>query len=295
MKMNGTMKQQSKSKMWTFPDILAPEVAPLSLPLARHLYRYWIHVHDGDSAINEQEAQDLFLSDVQEKREHVYFVMDGFVRNHHEQDHLPHRMRYSTQWLRETLGTYTPNAEPIPSKTFNHWVSMGLVRNSRKGIPTPDSGAALCIMRMSIQGTKVLPHEIPAHELPWWCYAQEDVHAEIRIIPMNNISQFPPKTLIWTRWAGATWGDDDQEWMLLSNEAGSTFSGAIRFAGVTNRHGKTYYQITRKDLIAWRPELGRVLSTGPFLDDEIQAFARVALVQLAQTRIRSTFPSVYQD
>jgi hypothetical protein len=275
------MKQSRKT--WTFPNALYPEVAPLPVPLAQHLYHYWLQQHQHDVQ-DEVDAQAQFLLEVQEKRNNVYFVMDGFVRNR-EHDTSPHRLRYSTQWLRETLGKYTPTAQPIPSKTFNHWVSMGLVRNTRKGQPYPDSGAALCILRMSIEGTRLLPHAMPFDEPLWWCYAQDTLEAQPRMIPITEIPRLPASAVCWTPWAGAAW---DEHWLLLSNPTGSEFYGAVRFASATTLHGSTYYNVSCDDIVSWRPALQMSFTTDPampFRDDEIQAFARIALIQLAQTRI----------
>ncbi|GHO82325.1 hypothetical protein [Dictyobacter formicarum] len=269
------------NRIWTFPDNLAPEVAPLSRTLARHLYHYWLNEHN--DLPDQEECLKQFLMDVNEQRENVYFVMDSFVRNR-IRDQSPHRLTYSNQWLRETLGKYTPSGKPIPPKTFNHWVSMNLIRNERKGQPTRDSGAALCIMRMSIKGKKVLPHSIPADEPAWWCYAQESPLSPFCVIPITDIPHLPAHTLIWTPWAGAAW-DEEGRWWLLSNATGSHFYGAIRFAGATNIHGKLYYHLTYEELITWCPALRAMISSGPYVDDELQAFLRVALVQLAYTRI----------
>src|SRR5437879_2789474 len=98
------------------PESAYADVAPLPIPLAQHLYLYWM----SKIALNANDLAE-FLQWIKETRQYVYLYMDSFVRNR-DRVHSPHRLRYSTQWLRETLAQYTPNKTEIPSKTFNHWV-----------------------------------------------------------------------------------------------------------------------------------------------------------------------------
>lgn len=259
------------------PDDIYPELAPLPVPLAQHLYRYWTNK---SSTQNEQENLATFLAEIHEKRQYIYMYMDSFVRN--EDDQSPHRLRYTTQWLRETLGPYTPNKRPIPSKTFDHWVAHNFVRNTRKGQPTPDSGAALCIVRMTIEGTKIFPGSIPADTPPWECYAQDTPSGQRYRIPITHIERLSPTTLLWTPWPGAAW---NPHWKLLSNPLSGEYFGAIRFASAETIHGQIYYNISKEELLSWAPELANQFKKSAFSLDELQANIHVALVHLAEGRV----------
>jgi hypothetical protein len=257
----------------TLPEALYAEVAPLPIPLAQHLYHYWLNKLPADQ--DEVNLSD-FLRAIQEKRQSVYAVMDSFVRNR-EFDQSPRRLRYSTLWLRETLGQHTPNKKPIPSKTFDHWVANNLIRNTRKGQPTPDSGAALCIVRMIIEGTKVLPGSMPPDTPPWICYAQDTPAGQRYLLPITEIERLNPAALLWTPWPGAAW---DSHWMLLSDPLAGEYFGAIRYAKAVTMHGATYYNVTKEDILSWVPDFAGQFKSGS--PDELQAVARLALVQLAE-------------
>lgn len=264
------------------PETLYAEVAPLPIPMAQHLYQYWINKLSTD---HSDVDPSNFLLEIQEKRQFVYTYMDSFVRNR-EHDQSPRRLRYSTQWLRETLGQYTPNKKPIPSKTFDHWVANNLIRNTRKGQPTPDSGAALCIVRMIIEGTKLMPGSMPADTPPWVCYAQDSIDGQRYRVPITEIKLLSPATLLWTPWPGAAW---DSHWRLISNPLMGEYFGAIRFAKAVTIHGETYYNVSKDDIVSWIPEFAALFKS-LFTEDERQAIARLALVHLAQDRVPTTCP-----
>ena len=93
------------------PEALYAEVAPLPVPMAQHLYSTFLKSLDPSL-----DDPSFFLETFQEKRRSVYAYMDSFVRNRDGQ--LPHHLRYTTQWLRENLGQYAPDKQPIPPKTL---------------------------------------------------------------------------------------------------------------------------------------------------------------------------------
>jgi hypothetical protein len=105
------------------PEALYAEVAPLPVPMAQHLYSTFLK-----SLAHPLEDPSCFLETFQEKRRSVYAYMDSFVRSRDGQ--LPHHLRYTTQWVRENLGQYAPDKQPVPPKTFNHWVKHGFIRKS---------------------------------------------------------------------------------------------------------------------------------------------------------------------
>lgn len=260
----------------TLPEELYAEVAPLPIPLATHLFLYIQSRAQSRDSLDDVMTQ--FLQEVAEKRRDTYLVMDSFVRNR-EYSQSPRHLRFSTQWIRTTLGQYSPDKKEIPSKTFNHWLSVGFIRSERKGQPTPDSSAALCALRMIIEGKKLLPHSMSRDEPPWWCYALASPSGVIRRVPITEIPRLPPQTLLWTPWPGASW---DATWLLVGD-----YLGAIRFAGVQYRNGQMQYNVSIDDILLWRPDLAGLYRGGLFKSDEIQALARIALVGLAYGRIHS--------
>jgi hypothetical protein len=260
------------------PEAMYAEVAPLPVPMAQHLYSSFIK-----SSPDPLNDSSYFWEELQEKRRSVYAYMDSFVRNRDGQ--LPHHLRYTTQWLRENLGHYTPGKQPIPPKTFNHWVKNGFIRNTRKGQPTPDSGAAVYIMRMMVKGTKLLYDSLPTDVAPWVCFAQDAPGSQPCCVPINEIEQLShPAALLWTPWAGAAW---DPHWMLLSNVLEGKYFGAIRFAHAEAMHGETFYMVSPEDIISWLPGYTNLFDAGPFTVDKLQRIARVALTDLAVGRVPS--------
>lgn len=264
----------------TLPEALFADVAPLPIPMAEHLFRSWTN----RSSKHQQDGLAAFLEELQEKRRYVYTYMDSFVRNR-DRDQSPHRLRYSTQWLRENLGQYTPSKQPIPSKTFNQWVANGFIRNTKKGQPTPDSGAAIYIMRMMLEGTRLLYDSLPEDVAPWVCYAQDSPESQRYCVPITEIERVPhTSTILWTPWAGAAW---DSSWMLLANAPEGKYFGAIRFAHVEIIHGEIHYTISKDDILSWVPQFAPLFKDGPFQTDTLQRVARVALTFLAEGRVPS--------
>ncbi len=260
------------------PEALYAEVAPLPVPMAQHLYSTFLKSLDPSL-----DDPSFFLETFQEKRRSVYAYMDSFVRNRDGQ--LPHHLRYTTQWLRENLGQYAPDKQPIPPKTFNHWVKNGFIRNTRKGQPTPDSGAAVYIMRMMIKGTKLLYDSLPADVAPWVCFAQDAPDKQPYCVPITGIEQLSrAATLLWTSWAGAAW---DPHWMPLSNVLEGKYFGAIRFAHAETLHDETYYRVSQEEILSWLPGYASQFGPGPFTVDKLQRLARVALTDLAVGRVPS--------
>jgi hypothetical protein len=258
------------------PSLDLPEadhaaVAPLPIPLANHLYRYFLR----KSGASTSDSRSLLLQELTEARESIYLYLDGYVRNLGMD--VPYNRKFSTELLRRFLAPYTPSKREIPPSTYNTWLERGLIRHTSKGQPTPDSGAALAIVRMLIKGTKVFPDSLSSEEPPWWCYVQESPSSPIRQMPITCLYQLLPSALLWTPWAGASW---DPAWLLL----GKCF-GAIRFAGAHAEQGRTVYEVTLDDLIRWKPEVAGFSLPGPFAQDALQALARLTLIHLTYRRM----------
>ena len=267
------------SRPFTLPKELYAAVAPLPVPLAEHLFSYWLDKH----AYNELDVQSQCLAEIAEKRQHVYLYMDSFVRNR-EKASSPRHLRFSTLWIRMTMGRYTPNKQEIPAKTFNHWIGAGFIRNTKKGQPTPESAAALLLLRMLIEGKKLLPHSMSRDEPAWWCYAQADPHSAPYQIPLSDIGHLLPQTLLWTPWPGAAW---DPAWYLVSDPAQGAYYGAIRFAGIQSIRGQLSYTLSLDQVMDWEPAAANIYRSGSFMADEKQALIRLVLVHLAGERLQA--------
>jgi hypothetical protein len=256
------------------PEADYAAVAPLPIPLANHLYRYFLR----KSGLSVSETRFLFLQKLAEVRTYVYLHLDDSVCNLGMD--VPYNRKFSTELLRRFLAPYTPSKREIPPSTYNTWLQRGLIRHSAKGQPIPDSGAALAIARMLVGGTKVFPDSLSPDEPPWWCYVQQSPSSPIRQMPITSLSQLPPSTILWTPWAGASW---DPAWLLLSSAC-----GAIRFAGARTVHGHAFYEVTLDDLLNWKPEFAVLSVSGPFAEDALQALACLTLIYLVQERMSQT-------
>jgi hypothetical protein len=253
------------------PETAYAAVAPLPIPLANHLYRYFLR----KSRASESDVWFLFLQKLIKVRKDVYLHLDDAVCNIGTD--IPHNRKFTTEFLRRFLAPYTPSKREIPSKTYNTWLEMGLVRHSSKGQPIPDSGAALAIVRMLIDETKVFPRSLSSDEPLWWCYVQESPSSPVKQMPITCLSQLPPSAILWTPWAGASW---DPTWLLLGKGL-----GAIRFAEACTEQRCTVYKVTLDNLLGWKPEFADLFVPGPFAKDILQALARLTLIHLAQERM----------
>lgn len=255
----------------SLPTHFYTQIAPLPVPLGEHVYRYFLR----KSKESHADTEKLFLQQINEIRESVFLYMDSFVRNRDKP--APHHLTFSPEWIRRSLAPYTPDKKEIPAKTYNHWLSVGLMRHSAKGQPIPDSGAALAVVRMMIEGTKVFPRSMPPDEPAWWCCAQKAPESSVKQLPITDIPSLPAHALLWTPWAGASW---DPAWLLLGES-----SGAIRFAGVQMVRGNIQYTLSLDELLVWKPAFSSLYIPGPFETNVFQALARLALMHLAQGRI----------
>ncbi|GEM_PF-2665040 len=255
----------------SFPSHLYADVAPLSAPLANHLYRYW-------QRHKSRETDTLYemIKEVREKQRHVYFYLDSYVRNNERP--APRELRFTTELVRKTMGLYTPDKQPIPPKTFSHWLAAGFLRMRSKGYPEPDSAAALVLLRMLMETKALLPESMDPAET-WWCYAQAGPADGVACVPLSAVSSLPSYTLLWTGWAGAAW-DQQQHWLPI----GDGF-GAICLTKPKRPPIKPFASELRA-LLRWKPEFEALYQPNPGCErDEVQALEHLALVQLARSRI----------
>ncbi|PZW28357.1 hypothetical protein EI42_03111 [Thermosporothrix hazakensis] len=116
-----------------------------------------------------------------------------------------------------------------------------------KGVPQPDSGAALFIGRILCKGeTHFFPAEITSIESLWWAFVQEYPGSPVTVQPLEVIDDLPESALAWTFWPGALWR---AEWTPVGN--GEQVIGAIRFAAVDYIRGHRYWTISRESLRLW--------------------------------------------
>lgn len=247
-------------------------VAPLPIPLANHLYHNWLKKLN----VSFQEAQSRLIKEIDEHRRYLYLYMDSFVRN--RRTPAPRQLRFSSEWLRQTLGMYSPDKRPLPESTLTHWIKAGFLRMEAKGKPEPDSAAALCLMRMLTEEVRMMFDGMDPSET-WWCFAQDGPENEIYSLSSASIPRLPARTLLWTPWVGASWSEN---WLSIGDV------GAIRFVGApSSMKTQLWYNRLLENISYWKPELLSFYDPAPGCEnDEIQALANLALVHLARTRMR---------
>lgn len=255
------------------PSAFYADIAPLPIPLVNHLFQSYLRRFE-----SSHDALYTMLQEIEEKRRQTYLYMDSFVRNRKTSD-APHELRFTPQWIRETLGLYHPDKRPIHRNTYNHWQQAGFIRreNNEKGKPEPDDAAALFILRMLLPGQrKILPDSMDPAEV-WYCAVQQAPGEPISNIPISELGNQPRHAIAFTPWSGATW----RGWQSVGRD-----QGAISFAGMRQEEDSTHYHLSIDDILLWRPDLGRYYhpKRGRH-NDSVQALARLALTLLADEKI----------
>ena len=128
------------------PPSSYPLYTPLTVPIVKHLILRMMHAKRATSL---NEARDLLLVKVREKRNIAYFYMNPFVHNPASRARKGDVTHYSTAWLLQTLTLHTPGQMPMLQDTLTKWSKRGLFHYRERGIPDYDTVAALLIARLT--------------------------------------------------------------------------------------------------------------------------------------------------
>jgi hypothetical protein len=274
------MTQSSTMTLSGAPAI--PRLAPLPIPIARHLVGRQRKERRPPETValtlEEQLAQatrhfDAFWLDleqaVREKRVLTYTLLSPIVDT----------PGLSTDWVWSALKNYTDHPVTVP--TISRWREQKLLRYDGWNQPAADSVASLLIARLIDPRERGwLPHEMKEEEPRWWCWRQDAPGAPAVPCPVPLPEDLPPATLLWTPWAGAAW---DPGWLNVGT------AGAIRWAGTTIQHGKLLWNITEDDLQRWDPGVFP-LAKGilEMASEVLHMIATMALARLARERLGQT-------
>jgi len=292
------------------PRAALPLFAPLSPPMVSHLLVHQGRVlsqerkqHPGKDALYrelsiDQPWQVLDLH-MRQARSIAFTYMSAFVsRMRSNQPHV-----FTTRWFLRTLAWHMPGKQHVPERTLYAWHRRGLFRFTERGLPDPETAAALFIARLvdtlideaHPRIRNWLPSSISTRDAAWWCFTQEEPEAEVVPWPVDRLEMLPPATLCWTPWAGASWypfitqPGGVSSWIPITDTI--DIVGAIRFAGQKSIRGRLIWQVGEKDLRRWYPALAELppgLGRFPALrDDILQTQANEVLLCMAPGRLLS--------
>lgn len=153
--------------------------------------------------------------------------------------------------MRRRLAEEAPasfQAKEISKPTLMNIVESNVLRKESWGIYDPQSVASALVLRKVHQERERnwYPSIIPSDEEWYWVWSQEQPGAPIVPCPYPQIPiNLNPKTLLWTGFAGASWGED--VWYKIGT------IGAVTFAGLIweKRHGMP--MLAHSDLEVWSP------------------------------------------
>lgn len=222
---------------------------------------------------------EMFLSEVSEKRETAFEVMDDFARNRLEP--ITPDLRLSTNWLTGVLAAYDPMGT-MPDSTFKNWQKRGIIRMESHGKPEPANAAAVLMMRMlDRQKENIFPLSLAASEPGYWCAVVETPSSPPEVIPVELLYLLPPPAIVWTPWAGASW---QERWHLVGeNEANL---GAIRFAGTKLVRGKLWWAVDLPDLAVWDGQAASLYARAPgHHERQVEDIATLVLDRLFVNRV----------
>ncbi|GIV95467.1 MAG: hypothetical protein KatS3mg057_0124 [Herpetosiphonaceae bacterium] len=199
-----------------------PQYAPLPAPFVAHLRtvrapRVTKRLTPGtilEAQQRIQEAEHALRTLVAHARDQVTALLEPLVVS----DAL--RMKELRRLLNEV--TATPKRF-VAEQTLRNWRQRGLLRMDRYGHPTPESAAAVLIMRLCAPPIQRdwLPAMIDQDEPAWWCWRLDSPTAAPKVCPVPIVTPVPPGSLLWTPWRGAAWRDP---WV-------ATEGGAARWGG----------------------------------------------------------------
>lgn len=163
----------------------------------------------------------------------------------------PRNKKISAAWVRRRLAEEAPptvQAKAISAQTIKNLASGNVLRKQSWGVYDPQSVAVALMLRKIHQERERnwLPSSVPTDEEWYWVWSQERPGAPIVPCPYPQIPiNLHPQTLLWTGWAGASWGED--AWYKIGYE------GAVTFAGLIWEKRHSMPAMTLADLEVWEP------------------------------------------
>lgn len=231
-----------------------PYFAPLSSSLVEHsLTQYWqSEIAQRGQSFNIQQLDWVlksYLERVRDARRKVVRELD--VMADFDKALSARHKKISASWVRRRLAEEAPasfQATEISKQTLKNLAEGNVLRKQSWGVYYPDSVAATLMLRMIHQERERnwYPSQVPTEEEWYWVWSQEHPGAPIVPCPYPQIPiNLNPKTLLWTGFAGASWGED--VWYKIGTIGAVTFAGLI----MEKRHGLPMMSLS--DLEVWGP------------------------------------------
>ncbi len=206
------------------PYSLYPAFAPLPIPIAEHLvvqeYRSYRRVPTAKRPRPEQLWARV-SERVSKARQLAYEYLEPFVtvERKRRQQGLEGSL-LSSDWLLDTLASYTPQGKRNAEVTLAYWQQRGLLRRDKpRGGFDLTSIAALLVARIAEEEHQRhwLPSVLAEEEPFFWCYSQARPDAGVEPLPIPLPPALPVTTVLWTPWLGAVWLSE--EWSLIREQA----------------------------------------------------------------------------
>ncbi len=175
-----------------FDTALLPDFAPLSAPIVNQL-------------VSQHRTARMPLHALANLRDAVAGVRQTVYQ---EIDDLVPANQFTIHRFRALLQAVSPAGSEPTDQTFALWRARGVLRMHRRGIPDPQSAAAILIARRVTPPERRrgwLPAEILPTEPAWWCWRQDGPGASMTPCPIPLPRDSPPSALLWTEWRGAAW------------------------------------------------------------------------------------------
>lgn len=204
-----------------FPLQLCPAFAPLPLAFANHLAeqtyrRRRIVAH---KRLTSEQIHARLLSSIEQARHIVFEYLTPFILADQRQG-KGYRSFPQSEWLLDTLATYTPKGKRLSEATLDYWIKRGILRREHARGPFDlTSVAALLIARIVEEQHQRnwRSSELDEYEAHWWCYGQLAPDAPLLPVPVPFPSSLPASALLRTPWLGVTW--EDSSWQIAGDMA----------------------------------------------------------------------------
>ncbi|HEU5374781.1 MAG TPA: hypothetical protein VFV38_05035 [Ktedonobacteraceae bacterium] len=269
-------------------------VAPLSIPLVLHLLgETKEHL---EQQIQQQDPRFLrrwisFEQQVWLARDQVFHLLSDFARSHPEHQTIRWFREQVIYLLRQRTSEETRTA--LSNVTIAEWKKNHLLRPPTKGLLEIDAVAAIliaCLADPLARRQHFLPDHLAPDEPYWYCYARFSPSEPITVCPVPLPATLPPKTLLWTPWAGAgmevgTVTGEAAPWLSFGSQ------GAARWAGGRCITGKPRWFLQVDDLRTWDPSLSeqdlRLLLHEGLREESLHTIAHLTLMRLAEQALAS--------